>query len=122
MTLPSVLTEKGDPHLGPEPIDAVFFLDSYHLLFHGPALVGQLRERLTASGCVYVLDREAPTAIPHREASHRRMIAPQTVKEEMSRAGFALLREAPRPTDDRFLLVFRKADTTKPSASPKSEP
>ncbi len=122
VTLPSVLTEKGDPHLGPEPIDAVFFLDTYHLLFHGPALVGQLRERLTESGCVYVLDRAAPRAIPHREASHRRMIAPETVREEMSRAGFALVREAPRPTADRFLLVFRKTGETKPSASPTPAP
>lgn len=122
LTLPSVLTEKGDPHLGPEPIDAVYFLDAYHLLFHGPALLGQLRERLTESGRVYVLDRAAPRVTSHREASHRRMIAPETVREEMSQTGFALLREAPRPTADRFLLVFRKADATKPVASRTPEP
>ena len=109
-TVPSVLTESGDPHLSPEPIDAVYFLDSYHLLFHGPALLAQLRPRLTPSGCVYVLDRQAPAEIPHREASHRRMIAPETVKKEMAQAAFTLLREEPRPTDDRFLLVFGKTD------------
>jgi predicted methyltransferase len=108
--LPSVLTEKGDPHLGPEPVDAVYFLDTYHLLFHGPALLAQLRERLTDSGRIYVLDRAAPDPIPHRLASHRRMIAPDTVKQEMAEAGFALLREAPKSTDHRFLLVFGKTD------------
>ena len=36
VSLPSVLTQNGDPHLPDRPIDAVYFLDSYHLLFHGP--------------------------------------------------------------------------------------
>jgi len=119
VNLPSVLTDGGDPHLGTDPIDAVYFLDTYHLLFHGPTLLAQLKERLTDSGRVYVLDRRAPKAIPHREASHRRMIAPETVKQEMSQAGFTLLEQKPRPTDDRFLLVFGKADTTKPRAVSK---
>jgi hypothetical protein len=111
VTMPSVLTEKGDPGLGPEPLDAVFFLDTYHLLFHGSTLLAKLRERLTDSGVVYILDRRAPETIPHREASHRRMIAPQTVKQEMTQAGFCLLRTGALPAKDRFLLVFGKADT-----------
>mgnify|MGYP003573720900 CR=1 FL=1 len=109
VTIPSVLTEKGDPKLEAEPIDAVYFLDTYHLLFHGPTLLAKLRERLTDSGQVYILDREAADPIPHRLASHRRMIASETVKQEMAEAGFALLRTAQKPTDDRFLLVFGKA-------------
>jgi len=114
MTLPSFLTEKGDPKLGEDPLDAVYFLDTYHLLFHGPELLAKLRERLTPSGYLYVLDRRASKPIPHREASHRRMIAPETVKEEMSQAGFKLLRELPRPADDRFLLVFGKREAQTP--------
>ena len=110
VTMPSVLTEKGDPHLSPEPIDAVYFLDSYHLLFHAPTLLAKLRQRLSAGGCVYILDRQAAGTIPRREASHRRMIAPETVKQEMNQAGFRLVREGLRPTDDRFLLVFDTAD------------
>ena len=35
VTLPSALTEKGDPHLGSRATRRSF-LDSYHLLFHGP--------------------------------------------------------------------------------------
>jgi SAM-dependent methyltransferase len=114
VTLPSVLTEKGDPNLGDDPLDAVYFLDTYHLLFHGPVLLAKLRERLAPTGCVYVLDRQAPKPIPHREASHRRMIAPETVKEEMNQAGFHLLRELPPPADDRFLLVFAKSGAQAP--------
>jgi len=110
VALPSTLTEKGDPKLDEEPLDAVYFLDTYHLLFHGAELLAKLRERLAPSGRVYVVDRSSPQPIPHRQASHRRMIAPQTVKEEMREAGFTLLREMPRPTDDRFLLVFTKSD------------
>jgi predicted methyltransferase len=114
VTMPSVLTEKGNPGLGPETLDAVYFLDTYHLLFHGSVLLAKLRERLTKSGVVYVVDRQAPEPIPHREASHRRMIAPETVKQEMTESGFALLREGPRPAKDRFLLLFAKADAKKP--------
>jgi len=111
--MPSVLTEKGDPKLGPEPLDAVYFLDTYHLLFHGPTLLAKLHERLGPSGVVYIMDRQSPKPIPHREASHRRMIAPETVREEMAAAGFALLRESPRPAKDRFLLIFGKAKADK---------
>ena len=106
--LPSVLTDRGDPKLGPEPLDAVYFLDTYHLLFHGPTLLSKLRERLKDSGYVYIVDRQSPEAIPHREASHRRMIAAETVKQQMNEAGFTLLREGPNPADNRFLLVFQK--------------
>jgi len=107
-SLPSVMTDLGDPRLGPEPIDAVFFLDTYHLLFHGKTLLSKLRQRLASDACVYVLDREARQAVSRREASHRRQIDPKTVKEEMAAAGFALLREGPCLAPDRFLLVFRK--------------
>ncbi|MBN1853928.1 MAG: methyltransferase domain-containing protein [Pirellulales bacterium] len=109
-SIPAVLTESGNPNLGPEPIGAIYFLDSYHLLFHGPVLLAHLRQRLTANGCVYILDRQAPGLLPRREASHRRMIAPETVKQEMAQAAFALVREEIRPTGDRFLLVFKKTD------------
>ncbi|KPJ78001.1 MAG: hypothetical protein AMS14_00300 [Planctomycetes bacterium DG_20] len=113
VSLPSVLTEKGDPRLGPEPIDAVFFLDSYHLLFHGKTLLAKIHERLAPAGCIYVLDREAQKPLSRREASHRRQIRPETVKEEMAEAGFSLWFEGPRPAADRFLLVFGKSDAQK---------
>jgi predicted methyltransferase len=107
-SLPSVRTDNGDPHLGSESLDAVFFLDSYHLLFHGGTLLPKLREKLSAGGCVYVLDREAKQPVSRREASHKRKIAPETVTQEMTKAGFILWFCGPQPAADRFLLVFGK--------------
>jgi predicted methyltransferase len=109
VSLPSVLTDLGVADLGPEPIDAVFFLDSYHLLFHGPALLSQLHQRLVPGGCIFVLDRAAKQALSRRDASHHRQIAPETVKQELAATGFVLLSESPCPAKDRFLLVFGKA-------------
>jgi hypothetical protein len=109
VSLPAVLTDLGDPHLGPEPIDAVFFLDTYHLLFHSKTLLAKLHERLTPGGRVYVVDREAKESLSRRDASHRRQIEPETVKQELTAAGFVLQSEDHRPAADRFLLVFGKS-------------
>lgn len=109
VSLPAVLADLGAPNLGPEPIDAVFFLDTYHLLFHSKTLLAKLHERMTPGGCVYVVDREAKAPLSRRDASHRRQIEPETVKQELTAAGFVLQSECPRPAADRFLLVFAKA-------------
>ena len=108
VSLPSVLTENGDPNLLTESVDAVFFLDSYHLLFHGKTLLTKIYEKLSPTGCVYVLDRKAQKPLSRREASHHRKIQPKTVKQEMTEAGFFLWFRGPRPARDRFLLVFGK--------------
>jgi len=105
-SLPSVLPEKGDPNLGAEPIDVVFFLDSYHLLFHGKTLLSKIYEKLSPTGCIYILDRKAQEPLSGREASHRRKIHPETVKQEMTEAGFFLWFRGPQLARDRFLLVF----------------
>ena len=120
VSLASVLTDKGDPHLGPEAVDVVFFLDSYHLLFHGETLLAKLREKLSGNGCVYVLDREAQRPLSRHEASHRRRIARETVVQEMTKAGFSLWFCGPPPAADRFLLVFGK--TPPADMSPKVDP
>jgi len=120
VSLASVLTEKGDPHLGPESVDVVFFLDSYHLLFHGETLLAKLREKLSANGCVYILDREAKRPLSRHEASHRRRIARETVVQEMTKAGFSLWFSGPQPAADRFLLVFGK--TPPANMTPKEDP
>jgi len=110
VSLASTLTENGDPHLTGDPVDGVFFLDAYHLLFHQQTLLSKLREHLTPNGRVYVMDRRADKAWSRRESSHRRKIAPAVVKAEMERAGFDLAFEGPAPAADRFLLVFGKRD------------
>lgn len=109
VSIPSVLTRQGDPNLPNEAIDAVFFLDSYHLLFHSRTLLTKLHEKLSPNGCIYVLDRKAEKPLSRREASHHRRIQLKTVKKEMTEAGFFLRFRAPRPNRDRFLLVFGKS-------------
>jgi predicted methyltransferase len=116
VSIPSVLTQQGDPNLPDEPIDAVFFLDSYHLLFHGPALLAKLYEKLSPTGCIYILDRKAEEPLSRREASHHRRIRPRAVRQEMAEAGFFLRFRGPRPNRDRFLLVFGKARPKEVSA------
>ncbi len=118
--IPSVFTDKGDPRLGPEAIGAVFFLDSFHRLFHGKTLLAKIHDKLAPEGCVYVLDREAKQPLSRREASHRRQIGPETVREEMTSAGFTFRFEGPRLAPDRFLLVFGKSDPAK--IAPEQDP
>jgi len=113
VSMPSVLTQQGDPNLPDEPIGAVFFLDSYHLLFHGETLLAKLYEKLPPDGCVTILDRRAKEPLSRRDASHRRMIEPKTVIQEMTEAGFHLWSDHPHPAPDRFLLVFGKTPTQK---------
>jgi len=118
VSLPSVLTESGDPNLTSELIDVVFFIDSYHLLFHGKTLLAKIYEKLSPTGCIYVLDRKAQKPLSRREASHHRKIQPKTVKQEMAEAGFFLWFLGPRPARDRFLFVFGK---TRPEKVPIEE-
>jgi predicted methyltransferase len=106
--LPSVLTEQGAVQLGDDSIDAVFFLDTYHLLFHQAALLADLHKQLASDGKVFILDRKAESDLSRREASHRRQIPVAMVKQEMAAAGFRLLSESPSPAEDRFLMVFGK--------------
>ena len=115
VSMPFVLTQQGDPNLTDGPIDAVFFLDSYHLLFHGKTLLAKLHEKLSPTGCVTILDRRAQEPLSRREASHRRMIEPQTVVQEMTEAGFHLWSDHSRPAPDRFVLVFGKTPVEKVS-------
>ena len=115
VSMPSVLTQQGDPNLPDASIDAVFFLDSYHLLFHGQTLLAKLREKLSPTGCIYILDRRATKPLSRREASHRRMIEPKTIIQEMTEAGFHLWSDNSHPVPGRFLLVFGKAPTEKVS-------
>jgi len=110
VSLPSVLTERGDPHFAPEPSNAVFFLDTYHLLFHHETLLAKIREKLSPAGRVYILDRKSSGQLSRREASHQRRISTEMVKQEMKKAGFRLCAEIQPPAADRFLLVFDKAE------------
>ena len=70
----------------------------------------KIHEKLLPTGRGFVLDREAKKPLGRREASHRRQISPETVKQEMKEAGFTLRSVGPRLAADRFLLVFGKSE------------
>ncbi len=106
--MPSLLTQNGDPNLPDESIDVVFFIDSYHLLFHSRSLLSKIHKNLGPTGRIYVLDRKAREPLSRRQASHQRKIQPKTVEQEMTEAGFSLCFRGPRLGRDRFLLVFGK--------------
>ncbi len=109
LELPSVLTEKGDPKLADKvKTDAVFFLDTYHRLFHHKVLLEKLKEKLTPGGMVYILDRKAEQPLDRRLASHKRKIHPDLVKKEMQKAGFSFAGTGPAFAKDRFLLIFKR--------------
>ena len=63
---------------------------------------------LAEDGRVVILDRKSDRVLSHREASQRRMIAPETVVEEMARYGFELDTTPASATSPRFLAVYRK--------------
>ncbi len=109
ISMPSTLTEKGDPHLKGQPFDIVFFLDSYHLLFHQKQLLAKIREHLTPDGQVVILDRNADKPLSRRLASHCRKIPEEMVIKEMEASGFTLVDQLSPPAKDRFALIFEKS-------------
>jgi predicted methyltransferase len=106
VSLVSVMTDQGKVDLGAEPIDAVFFLDTYHLLFHHKTLLEELYQALTPGSFVCILDRQADRELSHREASHRRKISPGLVQREMEAAGFQFESTETAPAKDRFLQIY----------------
>jgi len=102
------MTDKGVVLLGDEMVDAVFFLDTYHRLFHHEKTLETLREKLAPKSRLYVFDRIAESELSRRESSHQRRISVELVKQEMKAAGFRLLSQEPAPAADRMLLVFEK--------------
>jgi predicted methyltransferase len=108
VSLPSVMTDRGAVLLDNEMIDAVFFLDTYHRLFHHEKTLEALREKLAPNSRLYVLDRIAESELSRRESSHQRRISVELVIREMKAAGFRLQSQEPAPAADRMLLVFER--------------
>ncbi|GAB6165962.1 hypothetical protein JCM19992_19620 [Thermostilla marina] len=105
----SVMTENGRVELAEDSLDAVFFLDSYCLLFHEQELLACLKSALKPNGRIYVMDRRGKFT-EHRLAAHHRAISPELVRKEMNSAGFQEIASPEPPAEDRFLLVFRRSD------------
>lgn len=100
-------TEKGSLVV-PEAVrlGLVLFVDSYHRLWNPPPLLQALKQRLTSSTQIAVIDQAGPDAESRRLAGHRRRISPKEVIQEMNQAGFRLRQTLPAPAPDRFFLLF----------------
>ena len=91
-----------DPRL-PEKVDRVLFVDVYHHIGDREPYFRALRERLKPGGEVAIIDftRASPIGPP---VSAR--VTPEQVRDEMQRAGYALVR-SPDFLPNQFFLVFR---------------
>jgi predicted methyltransferase len=100
--LAAVQGAPGDPKL-PEKADLVVLVDVYHHIDGREAYFGKLRASLNPGGRVAVIDfrMDSPEG-PPRAAR----IAPERVKAELERAGYALEREHGF-LPNQYFLVFR---------------
>lgn len=87
-------------------LNLVVFADSYHRLWEPGKLLSDLRRALPKDGFLAVMDREGPKKEPRRFANHQRRIAPDLVVEDLTKAGFVLVKKLRAPASDRFFLLF----------------
>ena len=97
----AVLAAPDDPKL-PMAVDRVLVVDTYHHIEGREAYFRRVKSRLKPDGEVAIVDftKESPIGPP---AAMR--LAPDTVKQEMARAGYVLAVEHPLP--NQYVLVFR---------------
>lgn len=88
-----------------EPVDLILVVDTYHHIGHRRHYFAKLKSSLKPNGRLAIVDfkAESPNGPPPR---HR--ISPETVKEEMTEAGYALL-ETHEFLPRQYFLVFRNA-------------
>jgi cyclopropane fatty-acyl-phospholipid synthase-like methyltransferase len=100
--LRAILAAADDPRI-PEPVDLILIVDTYHHIGQRLDYFKRLAPRLRANGRIVVIDfkLDSPVGPPKR---HR--LAPQTVIEELDRAGFALAQQHDF-LSYQYFLVFR---------------
>jgi SAM-dependent methyltransferase len=102
--LRAVTGASGDPNL-PEKADLILFVDVYHHVENRERYFRDLLNSLKPGGRVAIIDfrMDSPVGPPKRAR-----IAPDAVKSELERAGYALAQEhAFLP--NQYFLVFRPA-------------
>ncbi|HEY7742815.1 MAG TPA: class I SAM-dependent methyltransferase [Burkholderiales bacterium] len=102
----AVAGKPGDPRL-PEKADLVVLVDVYHHVQDRERYFRNLQKSLKPGGRIAVIDfrMESPVGPPQRAR-----IAPERVKDELKRAGYALAQEhAFLP--NQYFLVFQPAGT-----------
>ncbi|MBI4659067.1 MAG: methyltransferase domain-containing protein [Verrucomicrobia bacterium] len=100
-------TTKGDLILPADvQLGLVVFADAYHRLWDPLPILRRLKQHMTGSALIAVIDREGPDSEIRRLAGHRRRISSKVVIEEMRQAGFRLRESQPAPARDRLFLLF----------------
>ena len=98
----AALAKPGDPSL-PEKADLILFVDVYHHVEDRERYFRRLQEALRPGGRLAVLDFRLDSPVgPPKKAR----IAPERVKEEMKRAGYALMQEHGF-LPNQYFLIFR---------------
>jgi SAM-dependent methyltransferase len=89
----------------PDPVDVALLVDVYHHLPARTDYFGALRASLRPGGRVAIVDfrLDSPRGPPRRTR-----IAPEVVKQELARAGYALVEEHGF-LPDQYFLVFAPA-------------
>ncbi len=97
-----LLAEPSDPML-PAPVDLALLVDTYHHIGDRVAYFRRLKGHLKPAGTVAIIDFTADSPIGPPAAGR---VAPDEVKKEMSRAGYALASEH-KFLPNQYFLVFR---------------
>jgi len=97
-----LLAEPSDPML-PAPVDLALLVDTYHHIGDRVAYFRRLKVHLKPAGTVAIIDFTADSPIGPPAAGR---VAPDEVKTEMSRAGYALASEH-KFLPNQYFLVFR---------------
>ncbi len=92
-----------------EQVDLLLCVDTYHHLADRVAYFSTYLHHLTVGGKLIIIDRalSAPEGPP---ADHR--LSPETVKQELTRAGFTLVTEIDFLLPYQYYLVFQPTDAS----------
>lgn len=119
-------TEKGSLTLPPDAhAGLVLFVDTYHRLWEPLPLLKRLKEQMSGSGLIAVVERKGPSAEARHLAGHHRRLSSSLVIEDMREVGFQLRRSLPAPAKDRYFLLFELPSSStnrKRESQQKSKP
>jgi ubiquinone/menaquinone biosynthesis C-methylase UbiE len=87
-------------------VGLVLFVDAYHRLWKPLPRLEQIKNQLSGSGLIAVVERKGPDGEARHLAGHRRRLSSALVIEDMRQAGFQLRQTLSAPARDRYYLLF----------------
>jgi ubiquinone/menaquinone biosynthesis C-methylase UbiE/pimeloyl-ACP methyl ester carboxylesterase len=97
----TILSTATSAKLPPASADLVFTCDTYHHFEYPFKMLASVRQALRPDGCLVIVDR--------KDASNHVRASQETVKKEVTTAGFVFLDEK-AISEREYLMRFRKAD------------